>query len=157
MEEVSEEITPETPAPVSAWKLGGLSWRQLGRRVWREIYEGALLTHAAALAFYFLFALFPLLLFLVTMLGFFADTGTELRANLLGFLSRVVPPSASQLIYQTVDEIITNADGARLWFGLVSSLWFASLGIAALSDSLNAMYGVRNRALFGGCAFQPSG
>jgi hypothetical protein len=52
-----EQITPETPAHVSAWKLGGLSWRQLGRRVWLEIYAGLLLTHAAALAFYFLFAL----------------------------------------------------------------------------------------------------
>ena len=148
MEKAEEKITPETTAPISAWKLGGLSWRQLGRRVWNEIYEGALLTHAAALAFYFLFALFPLLLFLVTMLGFFAESGTELRANLLEFLSRVVPPSASALIYQTVDEIATNAGGARLWFGLLSSLWFASLGIVALSDSLNAMYGVRESRSF---------
>jgi membrane protein len=36
-----------------------------------------------------------------------------------------------------------NPDGARLWIGLLSALWFASLGIAALSESLNAMYGVR--------------
>jgi len=125
-----------------------LSWRTLGRRVWEEIYAGGLLTHAAALAFYFLFALFPLLLFLMTLLGFFAETGTELRSNLLGFLSRVAPPSASALIYTTVEEIAAGADGWRLWLGLVSALWFASLGIAALSDSLNAMYGVRESRPF---------
>jgi len=79
---------------ISIWRLGGLSWRNLGRRVWSDIYAGGLLTHAAALAFYFLFAHFPLLLFLTTLLDFFAETGTELRVNLLGFLSRVVPPAA---------------------------------------------------------------
>ncbi len=128
---------------ISIWKLGGLSWRSLGRRVWAELYAGGLLTHAAALAFYFLFALFPLLLFLTTLLGFFAETGTELRVNLLMFLSRVVPPSAFTLVAATVDEIAANAEGWRLWVGIISALWFASLGIAALSDSLNAMYGVR--------------
>lgn len=143
MKTVDENIgKTEIPARVSPWRLGGLSWRTLGRRVWREIYSGGLLTHAAALAFYFLFALFPLLLFLVTLLGFFAESGTELRSNLLGYLRRLVPPPAAALIYDTVDEIAVNADGTRLWLGLISSLWFASLGIAALSESLNAMYGV---------------
>ncbi len=148
MKTADKKITADAAARVSAWRLGGLSWQTLGRRVWKEIYAGSLLTHAAALAFYFLFALFPLLLFLVTLLGFFAETGTELRSNLLGFLSRVAPPSAFALVYATVDEIAAGADGWRLWLGLVSALWFASLGIAALSDSLNAMYGVRESRPF---------
>lgn len=148
MKTADKKITADAAARVSAWRLGGLSWQTLGRRVWKEIYAGGLLTHAAALAFYFLFALFPLLLFLVTLLGFFAETGTELRSNLLGFLSRVAPPSAFALVYATVDEIAAGADGWRLWLGLVSALWFASLGIAALSDSLNAMYGVRESRPF---------
>jgi membrane protein len=144
METVDEKITgAEKPARISAWRLGGLSWKTLGRRVWDELYAGELLTHAAALAFYFFFALFPLLLFLVTLLGFFAESGTELRSSLLVYLSRIIPPSAFALIYVTIDEIAANADGARLWLGLVSALWFASLGVAALSESLNAMYGVR--------------
>lgn len=141
--ETSDQQITETAAKVSAWKLGGLSWKSLARRVWREIYEGSLLTHAAALSFYFLLALFPLLLFLVTMLGFFATSGTQLRANLLASLSRVVPRSASSLIYATVDEIGQNADGGKLSIGLLTALWVASSGMAAISDSLNAMYGVR--------------
>lgn len=137
------DTTAETKAIISAWRLGGLDWRTLGWRVWIELYAGGLLTHAAALSFYFLFSLFPLLLFLVTLLGFFAEAGTELRSNLLTFLSRVVPASASTLIYTTVDETAANAEGVRLWLGLISALWFSSLGIAALSESLNSMYGVR--------------
>ncbi|MEP6705751.1 MAG: YihY/virulence factor BrkB family protein, partial [Acidobacteriota bacterium] len=42
----------------------------------------------------------------------------------------------------TLDEISAGAGGTRLWLGFITALWFASLGIAALSESLNAMYGV---------------
>ncbi|HVF29666.1 MAG TPA: YihY/virulence factor BrkB family protein [Pyrinomonadaceae bacterium] len=141
----SEEKIPkdESPAVTSIWRLGGLNWRTLARRVWEELYAGGLLTHAAALSFYFLFALFPLLIFLITLLGLFVDRGTDLRASLFGYLRRVVPSSAFVLINTTLDEISTNAGGARLFIGLAAALWFASLGIAALSESLNAMYGVR--------------
>lgn len=133
--------SPKTEKKVSIWKLGGLSGRELARLLWREIYAGSLLIHAAALAFYFLFALFPLLLFLTTMLGFFAESA-ELQSKLLGFLSRILPGSASALIRETVNEIIRNADSAKLWLALVSALWLASSGTAALGESLNAMYGV---------------
>src|SRR5688500_11944060 len=104
METVDEQNTESTavaPAPPprkSLWKLGGLSWKELARRVWLEIYKGILLTHAAALSFYFLIALFPLVLFLLTILGFFTGSVTELRALLLTNLSRVAPYSASTLI-----------------------------------------------------------
>jgi membrane protein len=127
----------------SVWQLSNLSWRALGKRVWLEIYEGSMLTHAAALSFYFLLALFPLMLFLITILGFFAESGSELRSQLLATLSRVVPYSASTLIYTTVDEIGQNADGSKLSFGILTALWIASSGMGAISEALNAMYGVK--------------
>ena len=148
MESAHEKITEIEAAKISIWQLGGLSWRTLARRIWDELYAGTLLTHAAALAFYFLFALFPLLLFLVTLLGLLAETGTEMRTTLFRFLSRVAPPSAFTLIDETLLEIAASAGGWRLWLGLASALWFASLGIAALSESLNAMYGVRDSRPF---------
>ena len=53
----------------SVWKLGGLTWRRMLSRVWEDIYDGDLLTRAAALSYYFLLALFPLLMFLTAMLA----------------------------------------------------------------------------------------
>jgi uncharacterized BrkB/YihY/UPF0761 family membrane protein len=52
------------------------------------------LNRAAILSFYFLLALFPLLLFLKGLLGYFADPGTELRRNLLTYLSALVAESS---------------------------------------------------------------
>ncbi|HVG20406.1 MAG TPA: YihY/virulence factor BrkB family protein [Blastocatellia bacterium] len=130
-------------AVLSIWKLGGLRPLELGRRIWLDLYEGDLFTRAAALSYYFLLALFPLLLFLMTMLGYFAEAGSELRANLLRYLGRIMPRSASQLIYVTIDEISKEADGGKLSFGLLAALWFASYGMGAISETLNSAYGVR--------------
>ncbi|MBA2525157.1 MAG: YihY/virulence factor BrkB family protein [Pyrinomonadaceae bacterium] len=127
----------------SIWKLGGLTWRELGRRIWLEIYESDLFTRAAALSYYFLLALFPLLLFLTALLGYFAKAGTELRKNLLSYLGRVVPRSASELIDTTINEISNDAGGGKLSFGLLAALWFASYGMGAVSETLNAAYGVK--------------
>lgn len=38
------------------WKLGGLGWKELLLRVWRESEEDELLGRAAQLAYYFLLA-----------------------------------------------------------------------------------------------------
>jgi membrane protein len=139
----NEPIIELLPERLSIWKLGNLSWRELSHRVWVEIYECSMLMHAAALAFYFLLALFPLILFLITILGFFSEAGTELRSELLLTLSRIVPYSASALIHTTVDEIGQNAGGGKLSFGILTALWIASSGMGAISESLNAMYGVK--------------
>jgi membrane protein len=136
-----EEETREALA--SVWKLGGLTWRRLGKRVWNDIYEGDLFTRSAALSYYFLLALFPLLIFLTAALGYFAEAGTELRGNLLNYLASVAPRTASTLVRATVAEITENADTGKLSLGLLAALWFSSFGMAAVGDTLNAAYSVK--------------
>jgi membrane protein len=140
--------TEDQNGAASVWKLGGLTRRELGRRIWLEIYEGDLFMRAAALSYYFLLALFPLLLFLMAMLGYLAEAGTELRKNLLTYLGRVVPRSGSQLIYTIIDEITKDAGGGKLSFGLLAALWFASYGMGAITETLNAAYGVKESRPF---------
>ncbi|HEX8706705.1 MAG TPA: YihY/virulence factor BrkB family protein [Pyrinomonadaceae bacterium] len=127
----------------AVWELGGLTWKGLAGRVWREFYQSDLLTRAAALSYFFLFSLFPLLLFLLALLGHLAEAGTELRQSLLDYFARVMPPAASALIRTTVEEISANADSGKLTVGLVTALWFASYGVGAISETLNVAYGVR--------------
>ena len=130
------------------WELGGLTWGKLMRRVWAALYAGDLLTRAAALSYYFLLALFPLLIFMTAMLGYFAEAGTELRTNMLRYLGSVAPRSASQLVRATVEEITEGATGGKLSLGLLAALWFASYGMGAIGDTLNGAYGVRESRPF---------
>src|SRR5918912_122981 len=127
----------------SMWKLGGLTWKGLGKRVWQQIQEDDVFGRAAQLSYYFLLALFPLLLFLTSLLGYFAEAGTQLRNNLLSYLSEVMPASASDLVRTTMDEISSGKGGGKLSFGILATLWAASNGMGAISESLNAAYNVK--------------
>ena len=127
----------------SVWEFGGLTWKELGRRVWRQTVRDDTIGRAAQLSYFFLFALFPLLFFLTSMLGYFTESGTELRDNLLRYLSTVVPVKASVLIDETLDEITRERSGGKISFGLIFALWTASFGVGAIITTLNGAYGVK--------------
>ena len=125
------------------WRIRGWRWKTFGKLLWTKVNTDDVLNRAAILSFYFLLALFPLLLFLIALLGSFADSGTELRRNLLTYLRAIVPVSASDLINTTVDEISKKSSGGKLSFGLLTSLWFASSGMGAIIEGLNVAYDVK--------------
>ena len=124
----------------SLWKLGGLSWIQLAKRVWAEINGDDVWGRAAQLAYYFLLALFPLLIFLTATLGLMLGSGEGLRQSLFNYLSQVMPGSAFQLVNTTMTEITGASNAGKLSFGLLATLWAASNGMGAITQSLNAAY-----------------
>ena len=127
----------------SPWKFGGLSWSQLSRRTAARIYHDDVLGKAAQLSYFFIFALFPLLFFLASLLGYFAQTGTEMRDELLRYLAAVAPRKASVLISDTVDEITAGSSGGKVSFGLLAALLTASFGMGSVISTLNSAYGVK--------------
>ena len=126
----------------SIWDLGGLTWRELARRVWGGINKNDLLNRAYELAYNFLLAVFPLLLFLIAVLGAFASEGGRLRIDLFLYLQQILPPSAYQLLLNTIDEIAQNAGGGKATFGLLFALYSGSGGMTQLISTLNAAYEV---------------
>lgn len=129
-------------ATTSIWKFGGLPWKELAKRVWSEIQEDDVFGRAAQLAYYFLLALFPLLLFLISLLGYFAGENTELRTDLFRYLSTVLPGEASDLVSKTIGDVTQGSGGGKLSFGILAALWAASNGMGAVSESLNVAYDV---------------
>ena len=81
-------------AIASLWKLGGLRPRELARLAWLEIYDGDLLTRAAALSYYFLLALFPLLIFLTFVITLGIHRGIVRRVAVLRLLFNGRRPAA---------------------------------------------------------------
>ena len=128
---------------MAACGLGDLTWGQLAKRVWAEAQDDDVFGRSAQLSYYFLLALFPLLLFLTALLGYFAQAGTELRTSLLQFLGTVVPAQATALIHETIDQVAQNSSGGKLSFGILATLWAASNGMGAICDSLNVAYEVK--------------
>jgi membrane protein len=127
----------------SAWKLGGLTFWQLTRKVIHGIQEDDLFGRASELAYNFLLALFPLLLFMLTLFGLFASRSNELQRSLLSYFADFLPPSAFQLLKAITIEMAANATSGKLTFGIVLTLWFASGGMSSMISTLDAVYHVR--------------
>ena len=124
----------------SLWKLGGLGWRELAKRVWSEIQADNVFGRAAELSYYFLLALFPFLIFLTSIIGLVLGSGTGTRHALFDYLARIMPPSAFQLISNTMYEVSESTGGGKLSFGILAALWAASNGLGAITESLNTAY-----------------
>jgi membrane protein len=132
----------------SLWSLGGLTVKKLTNLVYRGINDDYLLDRASALAYNFILALFPLMLFLLAVFGMFAWQSASLRSNLFTYLGQVLPPDAAQVISKTLTEVTKNAGGAKLTIGILLTLWFASGGMTSMISGLNGVYEVREGRSF---------
>ena len=126
---------------VSPWKLGGLSVTELAKRVWSEFSDDEVSDRAAALAYYFLFALFPALLFLTALLGLLPIP--DLMDRLMGYISEALPGDAASIIEKTLDEIVAGAGSGLLSIGVLGALWAGSNGMSSIMSALNIAYDVK--------------
>src|SRR5690606_12061295 len=58
------------------------------------------------------------------------------------FVANIAPLEIYLLIEETLNEILTQENRSLLSFGLIATIWSASLGMNALIKSLNQSYGV---------------
>jgi membrane protein len=124
------------------WNLGGLSPGQLLKKVLAGINDDNLTGRAAELAFNFVLALFPLMIFLLALLGLSARGGA-LRTELVSYFFSVLPPAAAELVNRTLGQIMQNASNAKITYGIALTLWFASGGMSSMMSGLNGAYEVR--------------
>lgn len=117
-------------------KVARLTLKELALRTWREASEDNVAGTAAELSYYFLLALFPLLIFLTSILGFLPGADNSL---LIG-LERALPPDAMKLVREVLEDVVSHRSGGVLSFALVGTLWAASSGVASLMDALNIAY-----------------
>jgi membrane protein len=127
----------------SLWGFGGLNLKDLGKVVIREIREDEVFGRSAQLAYYFLLALFPLLLFLTSVIGLLLGSGTGLRHSLFNYFSQILPGSAFQLVDSTMYEVTSASSGGKVGFGILAALWAASNGMGAITEALNIAYDVK--------------
>jgi membrane protein len=124
------------------WSLRGLSWRDLAKRTCRKSWDDEIFGQSARMALYFFFALFPVLLLLVILLGQSAS-GSEWRGALLDSFKQVLPSDASALITQTIQQISAKAAfGTGAILAAVYAAWGALNGTWAMITGLNKAYEV---------------
>ncbi|GEN57023.1 putative ribonuclease-like protein YfkH [Halolactibacillus alkaliphilus] len=118
--------------------------KQFGIDLFKNFTEDEVTSLAAQMAYFFLLSLFPLLIFLVTLVGYFPiDT-----ASILSGLSDFIPSDAMTLIETNLEQVIDSSGGGLLSIGIIGTLWSASNGINAIMRSLNKAYDVEENRSF---------
>jgi membrane protein len=122
--------------------VGNVPIREFVRRVLKRADADDVLGQSAKLSYYLTLAVFPLLIFLVALIGVLAP-GSNMLQELLTYWRHVLPRSAYELVLKTLQEISANASGGKLSLGLLGTLWAASGGVGAVIDGLNRAYKVK--------------
>ena len=90
------------------------------------------------MAYFFLLALFPFLIFLLNAFSFMPG----LQDALLEWLSKLMPPEAMKLVSNWIENVVLNSSGGLLSFALLGTLWAASKGMQSVIFALNTAYEV---------------
>ncbi|MBV8631689.1 MAG: YihY/virulence factor BrkB family protein [Silvibacterium sp.] len=121
-------------------RLGHESWRLIVT-VYNELWRTRAFTIAAALAFYFLFSLVPILVILSSFLQFLPVP--NLFEQILDLMAEIVPPDSMTFVEHILSDILTPSRGKLLSFGILGYLWTASGGFSSLIESLDIAYDVK--------------
>lgn len=128
------ECSAEAPSGITAG-----AWLEVWRRALRRALRDGLLTEAAGVAFYAVFALFAGLVALVSLWGLFAPPG--LLGTRVHDADAALPAGLGELL----DNLIRFAAPGRGAAALAAALWAAAGTALALIRGLNLAYGERER------------
>ena len=117
-----------------------IPWSQVMRRTVNEIRDDNCFGLAAQLAFYFLLALFPALLFLIALIGYLPIENA--LSELLAALGAVAPRELVALIRVQLARIADGREASLLTLGIIGAIWSSSAAMVAIIDALNHAYDV---------------
>ena len=109
-------------------------------RVVRDMEKNHTMAFAAALAYYFVLALFPFLIFLSAVVAHLPLP--DFFSQVMGLIARVVPAASMGPLRNLMKDTILSTHTRLLTFGILLTLWSASSGFTALIDALNTAYDV---------------
>jgi membrane protein len=125
--------------PQNPTELPGRSWPRILKRTVSQFTEDKLPTWAAALTYYAVLSIFPMLLALVSVLGVIGPSATQ---PLIDNLSTVAPGPAKDILTSSLKSLgaAKGASTLALIVGLAAAIWSASGYIGAFMDAANAVW-----------------
>jgi membrane protein len=131
-----EDRTPDQPTD-----LPRQAWPAALKRTWREFNGDHLTDLAAALTYYGVLAIFPMLVVIVSLVGLLGHSVTQ---SLIHNLSSVAPGTTKQILTNAIKNIESHRGSAGVAFiiGLAVAMWSASGYVAAFMRASNVVWDV---------------
>jgi membrane protein len=124
-------------------------WKDILRRVYANIGEHRIFALAAGMTYYSILAIFPALAALVAVYGLFSDPGSI--ALHLDQATGFMPGGAIDVAREQLGRVASKGNqtlGLTFVVGLAVSLWSANAAMKSLFDTLNIVYGEREKRGF---------
>lgn len=105
------------------------------------IVKGALTTRAGGIAYSFFMAIFPFLLFVLTLIPYISIDGFQ--DGLLSLISEVLPPKTFEASQLVIQDILVNQQAGLLSFGFLVSIFLMTNGVNAIFGGFEYSYHVK--------------
>jgi membrane protein len=130
------EPPPQQPTDLPRQAMPGVL-----RRTLREFKADHLTDAAAALTYYAVLSIFPMLVVIVSVLGLIGHSVTQ---PLIDNLNTVAPGPAKSILTSAISNVQSHpgSDGIAFVVGLVAALWSASGYVAAFMRASNVVWDV---------------
>lgn len=109
-------------------------------KVWDKLFSDEILGRSAALAYFWVFSLFPLMILLTALTAYIPMRDD--RNRWLEALQNVLPNDAYSLVSATFLEITQSQRPGLLSFSIIITIWSTSAGMMSVIGALNNAYGV---------------
>lgn len=110
----------------------------------KNIKEDKITDIGAQTTYYLILALFPFLIFLLSILQY---TPLEYQ-QVIEALENLLPQQAHNIIFGTIEEVFTKGSGTLLSIGMITTLWSSLKGANALIKGVNMAYNVEETRHF---------
>jgi membrane protein len=136
-----ETTVDERRAPDDVTDLKKESFKGVFKRALREFNEDKVTDWAAALTYYGVLSIFPMLLALISLLGLFGQSATQ---PLLDNIAGVAPGPAKDIVTQAIQNLQKSqgSAGIMVFVGLALALWSASGYVGAFMRASNDVWDV---------------
>jgi membrane protein len=105
------------------------------------IVKGALTTRAGGIAYSFFMAIFPFMLFILTVIPYVPIDGFQ--EGLLSLISEILPPKTYNAVDSVLVDILKNQYAGLLSFGFVASIFLMTNGVNAIFGGFEYSYHVK--------------
>lgn len=107
----------------------------------RDLTQNEILIRANGVAFSFILAIFPAIIFLFTLIPYVTQYIPEVNTqSIMEFMSGIMPASMYDVVSSTIQDIVSNQRGGLLTLGFVFALYMATNGMMSLMNAFNACY-----------------
>lgn len=104
----------------------------------KGIMQNSLTTRASSLAFRFFLALFPFIIFLVSIIPYIPVD--NFHSELLNLLEQVLPGDSYDMAEATINDLVNKKHNTLLSFGFIFAFYLASNGVNSMITAFNSSY-----------------